>query len=148
MDKAHNIWNRALDEYRGMIPTIGDRALSAMLLAHGLIMNGGVLNAVEIMNEERLVTAKRGYEYFGFSGVADLLTKAQVALRKKPAAPEELDRYTVGGVEVVLLLEDNELDELEGKLDSEYATYIPDDSWLFERFMQRLAAYPSDFADA
>jgi hypothetical protein len=146
MDRAESIWNRSLTDYHGEIPRAGDHALAAVLLVHGLIMNGGVLNAVEIIEEERLAAAKLGYEYFGCGGVADLLTRAKEALSKKPAAPEELERYAVGDVEVILMLEDTELDELEPKLDLEYASYIPDDSWLFERFKQRLADSPGDFA--
>lgn len=146
MNKAHEIWNRALDDYHGEISSAGDRALAAMLPVHGLIMNGGVLNAVEIIDEERLAAAKRGYEYFGCGAVVNLFTRAKEALSKKPAAPEELERHAVGDIEVVLMLEDTELGELERELDREYATYIPDDSWLFARFEQRLADNPGDFA--
>ena len=48
MNKATQIWNRALADYGLAGPALGDRALAAMLLAHGLVMNGGVLHAVEI----------------------------------------------------------------------------------------------------
>ena len=42
------IWNRA---WKGVGPNAcsGDRALAALLKAHGLAMNGGVLHAVECL---------------------------------------------------------------------------------------------------
>ena len=51
------IWNRACS---GMITEFrpGDRALAGLLGAHGLIMNGGVLHAVECLAENELSEAE------------------------------------------------------------------------------------------
>jgi hypothetical protein len=117
-----------------------------MLLAHGLVMNGGVLDAVEIMNESQLAAAMSGYRFFGFDQVAALLLRTKEILVAGTADPTELGRSAIDAVEVVLLEEDGHLSELEPQLDLEYQGYIPDDSALFERFERHLAANPGDFA--
>ncbi len=109
-------------------------------------MNGGVLNAAEIMDESRLVAAISGYRFFGFDSVADLFSRANDTLDQGTADAVELERDAVSDIEVVLLEEDNCLGVLERQLDSEYARHIPDDSALFERFERHLTANPGDFA--
>jgi len=145
MVNAHQIWNRApMDP--GANPGTGDRALGAMLIVHGWIMNSGVLDAVEHLDDSQLAAAKSGYQLFGLDPIADLLSRAKAALDKGVADPVELERHSVGDIEVVVLLEDDALEELEPQLDSEYARWIPDDSVLFERFERHLLANPRDFA--
>jgi hypothetical protein len=95
MNKATTIWNRALTDYRGPSPAAGDDALAAMLHAHGLVMNGGVLHAVEVMSEAQLAAAKSGYRFLGLDPVADLLARAKRLLDKGTAEPAELERFDI-----------------------------------------------------
>ena len=122
MTDADQIWNRALDRD---VPALaaGDRALSSLLRAHGLAMNGGVLHAVELLSSEELARARDGYAFFGLSNIADLFLRALVALE-----------------------EGRDLGALESRFDQEYEGYIPDDSALFSRFESHFRSNPGDFA--
>jgi hypothetical protein len=146
MNKTTQVWNRALDDYGLASSASGDHALAAMLLAHGLVMSGGVLDAVEIMDESQLAAAISGYRFFGFDQVAALLLRTKEILDAGTDDPKEMERFAVGPVEIVLLETDEHLGDLEPQLDLEYQGYIPDDSALFERFERHLAAHPGDFA--
>jgi hypothetical protein len=145
MDHATDIWNRALANWHAADLAVGDRALAAMLLTHGLVMNGGVLDAVEKMDESQLAAGKSGYRFFGYEEVAGLLSQAKETLEKMNDDVVELHRYAMGEVTVVVLAE-NDIGDLELQLDSEYTNSIPDDSALFERLKKHLAAGPDDFA--
>ncbi len=125
MDKATQIWNRACDDWQLRNPAVGDHALAAMLLAHGHVMNGGVLHAVELMDEAQLAAAKAGYRFFGVELVSDLFSRTKDALDRGTAAPVELERRAVGDIEVVVLEEDDHLGDLEPQLDSEYRATSP-----------------------
>jgi hypothetical protein len=122
MTDADMIWNRACGEDPPRTSP-GDRALSDMLYAHGLAMNGGVLHAIECMTSEEQSDAESGYRFFGLDGVATLLSCA----RQIFAAGEDLGSH-------------------EQRLDGEYTQLIPSDSSLSERFEKRLKSSPSDFA--
>jgi len=122
MTPADLIWNRAC-EGGGANPCNGDRALAALLKAHGLAMNGGVLHAVECLSAPELADAESGYHYFGFGAVADLLARARKILEA-----------------------DQDLESCESQLDNDYAALIPDDSSLVERFEQFHKTRPSEFA--
>jgi hypothetical protein len=140
-------WDRAATDFFGPNPGAGDRAAGAMLLAHGLIMNGGVLNAVEVMSHAQLEAAKAGYRFFGFDGIVDLFSRVKSLLDSRPDAPEEemeLEAEVSPGVRFVY---ENDLGQFEEQLDSDYRLHIPDDSALEERFQQVLVARPGDFAD-
>jgi hypothetical protein len=54
LSTADRVWNRAALDAGGSPPREGDRALAALLLAHGMIMNGGVDHAVEALSAEEL----------------------------------------------------------------------------------------------
>lgn len=116
------IWNRAC-EGGGPNPCSGDRALAALLKAHGLAMNGGVLHAVEWLNASELAEAEFGYRFFSFDAVADLLSRA----RKIWEADKDLECY-------------------ERQLNHDYATLIPNDSSLAERFEAVHKMCPSEFS--
>ena len=122
LTEADMIWNRACgdDPLRDMA---GDCALADVLYAHGLAMNGGVLHAVECMTAEELSDAEAGYRFFGFDGVASLLSGARQV-------------FEVGDV----------LGSHEQQWDGEYARLIPSDSSLVDRFEERFKSSPSDFA--
>jgi hypothetical protein len=121
LSRAELIWNRSLET---AIPYSlpGDKALHALLFAHSLIMNGGVLHAVEVLDESEIAEAQSGYNYFHLVTVAELLGCA----RK-------------------LFLEAQNLEEWEVKLDKQYFEYIPDDHFLFKSFELQLASNPSHF---
>jgi len=74
-------------------------------------MNGGVLNAVESLSPDELAAAQAGYSYFGFAGIATLIGSAHDALHQE-----------------------QDLDELEPKLDQDYWVAIPDDRTLVKAF--------------
>ncbi len=116
------IWNRAC-EGGGPNPRNGDRALAALLKAHGFAMNGGLLHAMELLNPAELADAKSGYRFFGFDAVAVLLSSA----RKLRETDEDLEFH-------------------EGQLNDDYATLIPDDSSLMERFEAVHKMRPLDFS--
>lgn len=69
LTKADMIWNRACGE-NPLRALPGDRALTDLLYAHGLVMSGGVLHAKECMTNEELTDAEVGYRYFGLDDVA------------------------------------------------------------------------------
>ena len=75
-DDETAVWNRAAMESGGLSPREGDVALSALLIVHGLVMNGGVFHAVEAVKEDELRAACAGFRYFGFDDVAELLEAA------------------------------------------------------------------------
>src|SRR5262245_34395783 len=110
LTQADMVWNRACggDPLR-LLP--GDRALFDMLRAHGLVMNGGVLHAVECLAATEVSAAEAGYRLYGVDGIASLFDLARTIL----------ERGT--GLEVH-----------EHRLDSRYADMIPSDSSLVERF--------------
>ena len=122
MRSSDLIWNRAC-EGGGQDPGIGDRALSDLLNAHGLAMNGGLLHAVECLAQSELSDAANGYRFFGLDLVAKLLVHAREVLEA-----------------------DDDLELQEAALDKEYARLVPDDSFLVARFEQHLDSHPEDFA--
>jgi hypothetical protein len=101
----------------------GDHALAALLRMHGLIMNGGVFHAVEVLDEDAVNGAIAGYEFYGLGAVKDVLTRASDLMRR-----------------------DANLDEHEILLDSDYTKIIPEDSSLVAAFEKRYATNPKDFA--
>jgi len=86
-------------------------------------MNGGVLHAVECLDASQLADAESGYRFFSFDAVADILSRA----RKLWEANENLESH-------------------ERQLDHDYATLIPDDSSLQERFETVHRTRPSEFS--
>jgi hypothetical protein len=119
--EAEMIWNRACGQGR-LRSLPGDRALADLLSAHGLVMNGGVLHAVECLTAEELTDAEAGYRFYGFAEVASLLTCA----RKLFETCDDFERH-------------------EQQLSRRYAALIPSDSSILGRFEQRLKSSPSDF---
>ena len=118
---ADMIWNRACGEDPlRVLP--GDRALTDLLRAHGLVMNGGVLHAIECMSAQELSDAEAGYRYYGLDEVASLLLRARAV-------------FTT-----------DDLGDHEQQLDGEYAHLIRSDDYLVERFEKRLKCCPLDFA--
>lgn len=77
----------------------------AVWIAHGYVMNGGVLHAIESLTPAELDRAIAGYRRFGLAAVADILATA----RQVP---------------------DSDKGKAEARLDKEYAKAIPDDGSL------------------
>jgi len=75
---------------------------SVVWIAHGYVMNGGVLHAVESLAPDEFDRAVAGYRRFGLAAVADMLAAAQQ-------------------------LQESDKEEAEVRLDKEYAEAIPDD---------------------
>jgi hypothetical protein len=111
------IWNRAAMESGGSKAREGDRALSDLLLAHGMVMNGGLGHALEALSENELAAAARGYRFFGLDIVASLIENSI-------DAPED------------------EVDQA----DVRYGALIPSDQTLVDRFEAHYDASPHDFA--
>ncbi len=122
LTEADLIWNRACDG-GGSNPRRGDRALAAMIAAHSLTMNGGVLHAVECLLPSRLADAQLGYHFFGLDAVADLFSEARRVFEA-----------------------DDDLESQESRLDHQYATLVPDDSFLIQHFEKHWRENPSDYA--
>jgi len=73
-------------------PTV-DEMVSAVWIAHGIVMNGGVLHAVEALAPDELGIATAGYRRFGFSGAANAFAEAQELAKSASEAEESrLDR--------------------------------------------------------
>jgi hypothetical protein len=124
MDPASEIWNRATrsDPADPQLEP-GDRALSAMLQAHGMVMSGGVEHLVESFDESRLAAALAGYRFFSLTDVADLLERASRTL----------------------IADDISDDQVEA-LDDEYATLVPTDQTLDMKFRSVFQREPTAFA--
>jgi hypothetical protein len=74
------VWNRACFEHGGPAKREGDTALAALLLAHGLVMNGGLFHAVGCLREHELSAPCQGFSYFGFAAVIAVLKEAYIAV--------------------------------------------------------------------
>src|SRR6266852_5959110 len=79
--QATMIWNRACrEDSLRLLP--GDRALADLIRAHGLVMNGGVLHAVECLTDNERSDAESGYRFYGFDAAASLLSRARTILEE------------------------------------------------------------------
>jgi len=146
MKRAVARWDRVATDFFGPNPGAGDRAAAVMVLAHGFILDGGVLHAAEVLDQTQLEAARAGYRYFGFDGVADLLSRVKSLLDRPPSVHEggtDLKVEVLPGA--TLMYEEEGLGQFEEQLDAEYRRHVPDDSALEERFEEVLAARPGDF---
>ena len=115
---SDKIWNRACFG-GGESPRPGDNALSALLLFHGLVLNGGLLYAIDCLSRELLAAAKDGYIFYGFKEMEELISSAEDAI------------------------ENNEdLDVLEQSLDKKYWDLVPADEVLVKSFERHQKKYP------
>lgn len=69
---ADLVWNRACGGTEQNLRD-GDRALAALLLVHGYIMNGGVGHAVTDLPADELDAGIRGYEFFGLYDLVSII---------------------------------------------------------------------------
>jgi hypothetical protein len=117
-EREVRVWNRAAVEAGGVSPRDGDKALAAVLEAHGLVMNGGVVHAVECLGPERLSRCCAGYVYFGLAEIAALLEAAANT---------------------------DETDETEAAFIKSYWTRAKDDSAISERFERDIRQHPDRY---
>jgi len=123
MTIADKVWNRAALKSGGASPGPGDRALAALLMVPGLVMNGGVHHALESAQTTELRAAAEGYAFFGFDDVATFFRGA--------AQDAVLSIWT---------------DDTEIAANFRYAQMIPDDSRLAARFVDVFRERPDQFA--
>lgn len=117
------VWNRAGDAL-ALDPLPGDEALEEMQLFHGLVMNGGLLHALESFGEQYgLDAAQASYRYFGLDAVADLI--GDVSTMPEAASDTDPWRYD---------------------LTKRYLAIVADDTTLMARLKITLRTHPSDFA--
>jgi hypothetical protein len=128
VDVAAAVWNRAALEAGGPGPGQGDLALVAALRPHNLIMNGGLLDAVERLTAAELDVAEDGYRWLHLPEV--VVIAAGVRERTRAGAPED----------------DYEAENLEIEADQLYGQAIPRDATLYSAFCERLEQEPDAFA--
>lgn len=71
------IWNRAALESGGPAPRAGDAALAAALAVHGLVMNGGVHHAIQVLAGSELQGAIKAFRFLSLGTVASLFEVAE-----------------------------------------------------------------------
>jgi hypothetical protein len=117
LSRQDQIWNRASLGTSDLSTAVGDQALASLLRAHNLVMNGGVLHALECLSQAEIDAAKDGFNYFGLLEAADLLDKS---------------------------VEDSE--ETEKRLNQQYRAAVPSDQTIVQAFRVKLLATPEVFS--
>jgi hypothetical protein len=122
------IWDRALGFDESAVGTgPGDTALAAVLLAHGMVMNGGVLHSVEALEPAQLESAVAGFRRLGAESLAHLFESVRAQL--DDGSLDDLDRA----------------EALEVESDRVYAEVIPDDAALEQLVRDDVARKPGDY---
>jgi hypothetical protein len=130
------IWNRALGaSVGGAELRAGDRALAAALLAHGIVMNGGVLHALQGMGPSERREAAAGYRFLALPTLAELF---EMEVPDGGLDDDEEDDADVDG--------ESELDRLEAELNQKYWATAPEDDALWRAFEKKLMQEPGLFA--
>lgn len=116
------IWNRATRIDSDHALRQGDRHLAALLLMHGMAMNGGVFHAVEATSGQELKAGCTAFRFFGLGKAADALEEAS---------------------EILARSEDD--DESERRLDLAYWEHASDES-IFQQFRASRSKTPDLYA--
>lgn len=125
------IWDRALGfSESGVGKGPGDTALAAVLLAHGMVMNGGVLHAVEGLEPTELEQVIAGYRRLGAESTAQLFESVRAQLGE--GALDDPSRA----------------EALEIESDRHYADAIADDEALEQMVRNDVARHPGDYDPA
>jgi hypothetical protein len=123
------VWNRAtelVDPRPGTAP--GDAALAAVLLCHGMAMNGGLLHACDGLAADQLARAVSGYRFFGLDDVADLVS--DVARQATALDPDDLDTG----------------ERLEVESNQRFHELVPDDDTVVRAFEAHHRDHPEAYA--
>ncbi|MGY1713135.1 hypothetical protein ACI78R_01635 [Geodermatophilus sp. SYSU D01106] len=127
-DPADLVWDRACDPDTPA-PLPGDAALAAVLLCHGMAMNGGLLHAVEGLEPGQRAAAVAGFRLLGLEAAAD--------------AVEDVARQAA-------VLREDDLDaaeRLEVEAGRRYDAALPEwDATIEQAFRAHLAAHPEAYA--
>jgi hypothetical protein len=133
LETRERIWNRAHQASEADAELrAGDRALAAALLAHGIVMNGGVLHALQAMSPSERREAAAGYRFLA------LPTLAQLFEMEVPDVDLDEDDEDGEG--------ESELDQLEAELNQKYWATASDDEALLRAFERKLMQEPGLFA--
>ncbi len=110
-----DVWNRALDlESPGAAERPGDAALLTVLTFHGLVMNGGLLAAVEMHANDPVYPSDavvESYRFFGLESAAGAIDNAVLEERdlddeSREEAEERIDEtYTLEDEDIEHALE-------------------------------------------
>ncbi|MGY1651223.1 hypothetical protein [Geodermatophilus sp. SYSU D01119] len=129
-DPAARIWDRACDP-SAPFSHPGDAALAAVLLCHGMAVNGGPLHAVEGLEPGQLERALAGYRYLGLDAAADAVE--DVARRAATLREDDADAA----------------ERLEVEAGRRYDAALPEwDETIDRAFRAHLAAHPGAYAPA
>lgn len=120
---ADKVWNRAAMEDGGTSPLEGDLALTSMLLAHGLIMNGGLHHAIDCLEQDEISAAVNGYMFFELSEIGEFI--------KSVASGLNLTEWNT----------ENEL-----TANATYSDYVPSDEFLGAKFEAKYKSNPEKFS--
>jgi hypothetical protein len=128
-----HIWKRACQATEaGAELRAGDRALAAALLAHGIVMNGGVLHGLQGMSPSERREAAAGYRFLALPTLAELF--------EMQVPDDDLDENDDDDDS------ESELDRLEAELNQKYWATAPDDEALWRAFEKKLMQEPGLFA--
>lgn len=116
LSERDHVWNRAAVEAGGAAAREGDRALASLLAVHGMVMNGGIDHAIEVLATAEFAAGIAGFRYFDLVEVASVLEAATVA------------------------------DMGWGLLNSKYGALVPEDAILVRAFERKYLASPAAFA--
>jgi hypothetical protein len=126
------IWKRACQPTQEAAELrAGDRALAAALLAHGIVMNGGVLHALQGMSPSERREAAAGYRFLALPTLAELF-EGEVPDGDLDDDDEDLER-------------ESGLERLEAELNQKYWATAPDDEALWCAFEKKLRQEPGLF---
>lgn len=111
-DAFDELWNRACEVSTVTAPHQGDHALHTVLVFHGSVMNGGLLDAVEQYGSDPTYPLPVVLGAYRFLGMADLADRVEhVRIPSPDAAPE--DRETAEEqVNAVYDLDDSRLEQV------------------------------------
>jgi len=125
------IWNRACEgaEANGELRA-GDRALAAVLLAHGIVMNGGVLHALQSMSPSERREAAAGYRFLTLPTLAELF---EMQVPEHDLDDDDDDDEEDDDTE-------SELDRLETELNQKYWATAADDQGAVARVREEARA--------
>jgi hypothetical protein len=120
---ADEVWNRACDPF-APFPRPGDAALAALLLCHGMAVNGGLLHACDGLEPDQGADAVAGYRLFGLDAAA----AARLAAGLDPDDLAAAER-------------------LEAEADRRYGAALPDgDETVARAFREHLHRHPTAYA--